>query len=84
MFIYILYLLYIIFIIYIYIPRSLKLIIAYGFQNANVLVVAVSVPVNAGQMPALSGTLVKSLTLSGVIMQISCCMDTSGLQKWHL
>ncbi len=40
------------------------------------LVVAVSVPVNAGQGPALSGTLVKSLTLSGVIMQIKRCIAT--------
>ena len=59
--------------IYIYFSRSLKLIIAYGFQSANVPVVTVSVPVNAGQRPALSGTLVKSLTLSGVIMQIKRC-----------
>ena len=62
--------------IYIYFSQSLKLIIAYGFQSANVLVVAVSVPVNAGQRPALSGTLVKSLTLSGVIMQIKRCTAT--------
>lgn len=59
--------------IYIYISRSLKLIIAYWFQSVNVLVATVSVPVNAGQRPALSGTLVKSLTLSGVIMQIKRC-----------
>ena len=52
------------------------LIIAYGFQNTNVQVVTVSVPVNAGQGPALSGTLVKSLTLSGVIMQIKRCIAT--------
>nr|DAQ13601.1 MAG TPA: hypothetical protein [Caudoviricetes sp.] len=62
--------------IYIYFSRSLKLIIAYGFQSANVLVVTVSVPVNAGQRPALSGTLVKSFTLSGVLMQIRCCTAT--------
>lgn len=37
------------------------------------LVVTVSVPVNAGQGRALSGYLVKSLTLSGVIMQIKRC-----------
>lgn len=62
--------------IYIYFSRSLKLIIAYGFQSANVQVVTASVPVNAGQRPALSGTLVKSITLSGVIMQIRCCTAT--------
>nr|DAF25459.1 MAG TPA: hypothetical protein [Caudoviricetes sp.] len=39
-------------------------------------VVTVSVPVNAGQRPALSGTLVKSFTLSGVIMQIHRCTAT--------
>ena len=62
--------------IYIFFPRSLKLIIAYGFQSTNVQAVTVSVPVNAGQGPALSGTLVKSLTLSGVIMQIKRCIAT--------
>ena len=67
-----------IYIIYIYFSRSLKLIIAYGFRRANVLVVTVSVPVNAGQRPALSGTLVKSLTLSGVVMQIKRCTATVG------
>lgn len=40
------------------------------------LVAAVSVPVNAGQRPALSGTLVKSLTLSGVVMQTRRCTAT--------
>lgn len=69
-------LIYINYYIYIYFSRSLKLIIAYGFQNTNVLVVMVSVPVNAGQGPALSGYLVKSLTLSGVVMQIKCCTAT--------
>ena len=68
---------YIIYLLYIYFPRSLKLIIAYGFRSSNAQVAAFSVPVTAGQRPAFSGTLVKSLTLSGVIMQIRRCIDIS-------
>ena len=61
--------------IYIYFSRSLKLIIAYGFRSSNAQVVALSVPVTAGQGSAVSGTLVKSFTLSGVVMQTSGCID---------
>lgn len=78
MFIYILFyiLLYIyIYIIYIYFPRSLKLIIAYRFRPSNAQVAAFSVPVTAGQRPAVARTLVKSFTLSGVVMQIRRCIN---------
>ena len=77
MFIYIYIYLYIYIFIYLYIyfSRSLKLIIAYGFRSSNAQVAAFSVPVTAGQRPAVNVTLVKSFTLSGVVMQTSGCID---------
>ena len=68
------YYIYIYVLLYIYFSRSLKLIIAYRFRSSNAQVVAFSVPVTAGQGPVVGDTLVKSFTLSGVIMQISGCI----------